>query len=146
MGVVEITFGEDSTGTKGLKRLIAQLNDNKLTIKAKMASNLELAVQVLYFADTRTQRWMRLLESAVDRYDVDDSLVDFKGLVNDILDGRLLLTLPPCFISPPEGTDLSTQGGGTGRRGRGRKRKDRGGDEDPTEATGASLPTISTQS
>jgi hypothetical protein len=128
-GVVEITFGKDSSGTKGLKRLLTQLNANKSTIKAMMTSNPNLAAQVLYFIDTRVQRWMRSLENAVDRYDVDDSLVDFNGVVNDVLDSRLLLTLPPCFVSPPNETDPSTQGGGTGGGGRGKKRKAQGGNE-----------------
>jgi hypothetical protein len=74
---------------------------------------------------------MRSLESAADRYDVDDSLVDFNGVVNDVLDGRLLLTLPPCFVSPPDETDPSNQGGGKGRRGKGKKRKAQGENEDP---------------
>ena len=55
------------------------------------------AAQVVYAVDTKIQRWLGECKTARDRSEVNDKIVDFNILVNDILDNRFTVCLLLAF-------------------------------------------------
>ena len=55
------------------------------------------ATQVVYAVDTKMQRWLGECKIARDRSEVNDEIVNFNIIVNDILDNRFSVPLPLAF-------------------------------------------------
>ena len=55
------------------------------------------ATQVVYAVDTKMQRWLGECKIARDRSEVNDKIVNFNIIVNDILDNRFSVPLPLAF-------------------------------------------------
>ena len=108
-GANEIMFGELSASSKGLTSLLQQLKLNKAVIKPMMEANKDLAAQFLFAIDIKIQRWLGQCKHAKDRSEVDDRLVDFKDLMDEVLDQKFSRVLPPSFSQPQpsleDGTD-----------------------------------------
>ena len=49
--------------------------------------------------DTEIQRWLEHCKIATDRMEVDDSIINFVSIVNDVLRSRLFIELPDIFKS-----------------------------------------------
>jgi len=96
-GLSQVFFGKDSAGTAGLRDLVRKVSHYRPTLKAKCAMDKSFATQVVYAVDTKMQRWLGECKIARDRSEVNDDIVDFNIIVNDILDNRFSVPLPLAF-------------------------------------------------
>ena len=97
MGACTIFFSAKSAVVPGLNTFRQSMKLNKTIIKTKIASDELFAAKVLYSVDTLVQRWLRECKTAKERSNVDDRIVEFSHLTNDILNGRFSMQLPPVF-------------------------------------------------
>jgi len=130
----ECLFGERAATTIGLNWLLNQVNGNlKQVLKQQMSSDPTFAAQLAYAVDIRIQEFLKDCKQASDRSEVDERVVNFRDMVNDIRFQRFSMSLPPSFVftSKDESQDIDTNGrGGDGGRDRKRPRGAGGGDED----------------
>ena len=96
-GASQIFFGRESAGSAGLRDLVRKVCHYKSTLKVKCAVDKSFAAQVVYAVDTKIQRWLGECKTARDRSEVNDEIVDFNIVVNDILDNRFTVILPLAF-------------------------------------------------
>ena len=71
-----------------------------------ISSDPTLQAQICLAVDKRVQRWLEQCEEASDRIEVNDRIVDFDNLFEDLLDGRFSCMLPAVFkvrapLQPP---------------------------------------------
>lgn len=128
-GACEIFFGEDAKGTKGIRIFHKKLISKRAIIKALIETDSTLPTKVLYAVDTRFQRHLGECRLATDRSEVNDRLVDFDDIFEELLDKRFNRTLPPTFQQVNDtdadaniDDDTGTDTGGPRKR---RKRKQR---------------------
>ena len=92
-----ILFGELSVGVQCLKALANMMNQHKTIFKAKERLNKEFPAKFLLAVDTRNQIWLINCKLAKHRDEVDDSIIDFRPLVNQVIFGSFHMVLPPTF-------------------------------------------------
>ena len=63
---------------------------------------------ILYAVDTIIQRLLSLCKRASDRLEVNDRIVDLSDLIEDILNGRFQMNLPPSFNIVTGGNSTKT--------------------------------------
>ena len=97
MAASTIFFSEESALVPGLNDCYDAMTRNRVYIKTKIASDDQYAAKVLLAIDTRVQRWLSECKIAKERSSVDDSIVNFKDLINDILNSRFAVDLPNVF-------------------------------------------------
>ncbi len=101
-GGVEIFFGNASKLAAGLGDFIADLESNRQVFMVAAAMDELFCAKVLFAIDFRAQRWMgQCRDAGGDRSTVDDSIVDFGDITEQVLNGSFDRKLPPTFIGKP---------------------------------------------
>ena len=108
-GASTIFYSAESALVPSLNSFHKSMTLNKKCIKTRIASDELYAAKILYAIDTRAQRWLGECKDAKERANIDDSIVDFKDLSNDILNGRFMMQLPKVFMINPS-TDQKVGG------------------------------------
>jgi hypothetical protein len=93
----EIIFTSDSLLVKRVEFLVDSLTENSIIIRACGVSDKLFFTKILYAVDTRVNLWLRDCQDCECREDVDDSLIDFRPVMNEIVLQQFRLDLPPCF-------------------------------------------------
>ena len=96
-GLARICFGKDSSLPLNLTRFARELATNKLFLKGKIMMDPTLITKILHTIDHRTQLWMSFLHRAEDREEVNDQIIDFSPVFNDIMLNQFQVTLPATF-------------------------------------------------
>jgi len=100
-----ILFGELSIGVQCLKALVNMMNCHKSIFKTKERLNEEFPAKFLLAVDTRFQIWLTDCKLAKNCGEVDDSIIDFQPLVNQVIFGSFHMILPPTFsMKSPKAT------------------------------------------
>ena len=94
-----------------------------------ISSDPTLPAQICLSVDKRVQRWLAQCEVADDRTEVNDRVVDFDNLFEDLLDGRFFCKLPAVFkvrapLQPPAVSNPFDQERDRSEEGKKRKRDD----------------------
>ena len=93
----DILFGELSVGSQCLKALAHMINRNKSIFKAKERLDEEFPAKFLLVVNTRVQIWLNDCKSAKTHDEVDDSIINFQPLINQVIFGSFHMILPPTF-------------------------------------------------
>ena len=101
MAASTIFFSAESALVPSLNSFQKSMMLNKRCIKTRIASDELYAAKILYAVDTRVQRWLQECKIAKERENIDDSIVNFKDLTNDVLNGRFTMQLPLVFMINP---------------------------------------------
>jgi hypothetical protein len=103
-----ILFGELSVGAQCLKALANMMNHHKSSFKAKERLDEEFPAKFLLVADMRVQIWLNDCNLAKNRDEVDNSIIDFRPLLKQVILGSFHMILPPTFsMKSPKGTKTS---------------------------------------
>ena len=121
----KIFVGANGKSTRGLGDLVKRMKRNASTLKHMISSDPTYPAQICLSVDKRVQRWLAQCEVADDRTEVNDRVVDFDNLFEDLLDGRFFCKLPAVFkvrapLQPPTVSNPFDQE--RDRSGRGKKR------------------------
>ena len=121
----KIFVGANGKSTRGLGDLVKRMKRNASTLKHMISSDPTYPAQICLSVDKRVQRWLAQCEVADDRTEVNDRVVDFDNLFEDILDCRFFCSLPAVFkvrapLQPPAVSNPFDQE--RDRNGRGKKR------------------------
>ena len=93
----QIFFGKNSLIVSRLLSLRREFKNEKTILKAKIIDDKSLPAKILFSVDSKTQRWLRSCMEADDRSEVNDSIINFRPLVDLVLEGQFVQTLPPVF-------------------------------------------------
>jgi len=100
-----ILFGDLSVGVQCLKALANMMNRHKSIFKAKERRDEEFPAKFLLAVDTRSQIWLNDCKLAKNRDEVDNLIIDFRPLVNQVIFGSFHMILPPTFsMKSPKAT------------------------------------------
>ncbi len=127
-----IIFGKLSIGSQCLKALSNMMIRHKSIFKAKECLDEEFPAEFLLAVDTRFQIWLNDCKSAKNHDKVDDSIIDFWPLINQVIFSSFHMILSPTFsMKSPNDTTVTGPGGGGKRRKadedkRGNKKKGKG--------------------
>lgn len=116
-GGCEIFFSDESSCTQGLKSFLKKIKSFKVILKGMMANNSTLAAEICYAVDIRVQLWLGACKMARDRSEVNDRLVNFEDIINDIVSRRFRMPLPQTFKSFKSLADGSANKTPSGDRG-----------------------------
>ena len=97
--VCKFFFGKDGKLGIAMDDLCKFIRRNESAMKHKCNNDKSLPTNILYAIDTEIQRWFEQCEMATDRMEVDDSIINFISIVNDVLRSRLFIDLPDIFKS-----------------------------------------------
>jgi hypothetical protein len=130
-----IFFGEDSICTTSMRQLLLIVNRQKKSFCDQIALEDFFVAKFLFALDMRVQRWLLSCKQAVNSCtEVNDRVLNFKDLINDVLNSTFNLSLPPAFKKVNASNDYSAtevaeqSKNKEGRRGGGNKRKKKDGD------------------
>jgi hypothetical protein len=73
------------------------MNRHKSILKAQEHLDEEFPAKFLLAVDTRVQIWLTDCKSAKKHEEVDDSMIDFRPLINQVIFGSFHMILPPTF-------------------------------------------------
>ena len=90
-----ILFGKLSIGSQCLKALLNMMNRYKSIFKAKECLDKEFPAKFLFAVDTRFQIWLNNCKSAKFRNEVNELIIDFWPLINQVIFGSFNMTPPP---------------------------------------------------
>ena len=90
-------LGDKSYLPKALVELIALINQHCITFEAMQINDIQFFTKLGYQIDTRIFRWLQQCASADEREKVDDDLINFRPLVNLILNAQFIQILPSVF-------------------------------------------------
>ena len=93
-GLAHNFFGKESELTERLEKLEELLDDHILAFETRQAGDELFAAKFLFAVDTRSQIWLKNCTVADDRSEVNDAIVNFRELVNDVILGRFNVILP----------------------------------------------------
>ena len=110
-GLLQILLGKGSIATDEVRRLKEDLDEYKAEIKAAMAGEKDLASKICYAVDIRLQRWLTQCKRARDRADVNDSILNFGGIIEDILNNKSICNLPATFFRLEKEVTSTSDGG-----------------------------------
>ena len=99
-GLAAIVFGNNSSLTSNLKQLARDLHINKVLLKGRIMNDPTLIAKLMYTIDNRTQMWLSYLLRATDREDVNDHIIDFIPVMNEIVLDTFQVNLPATFAPP----------------------------------------------
>jgi hypothetical protein len=131
----KIFFGGLSVGSQCFGVLLNMINHHKSTFKAKESLDEQFVAKFLFAVDTRNQLWLKECKSEKNRDEVDDSIIDFRSLISQVILGSFHMSLPPTFQMKNPNENKTGPGGGDKRRGLnedkrgGDRKKGRGNDE-----------------
>jgi len=84
------------------------MNCHKSIFKTKERLDEEFPAKFLLAVDTRFQIWLTDCKLAKNSDEVDDSIIDFRPLVNQVIFGSFHIFLPPTFsMKSPKATKTS---------------------------------------
>jgi hypothetical protein len=93
-----IFFGKESTCTDKLDQLVLLVCRNKKALRDQIALDEFFASKFLLTVDRRVQRWLRSCQNAtLSRTHVNDNVLDFENLLEQVLNGSFNMVLPPSF-------------------------------------------------
>jgi hypothetical protein len=136
-----IFFGKESMLTTSLDQLVLLVGRNKKNLRDQIAIDKFFAAKFMLAVDRRVQRWLKMCENCtMTRTSVNNNVIDFGDLLEQVLNGSFMMNLPPSFKVVQAGTDApidanqAAAGGaivaaaeaGKGK-GRGKKRKGENG-------------------
>jgi len=94
----EVFFGDESVCSTSLRQLLITIGRNKKTFRDHIALDDLFVAKFMLAVDRRIQRWFGMCERAtVSRSQVDDRVLQFDSLMEDILNGQFIMTLPATF-------------------------------------------------
>ena len=93
--------------TRGLMDFYRDVKRNESMLKHKCNLDSILPTKICTTLCSKVQRWLSQCEIARDRTEVNDSIVIFDKIIEDVLDNRFTVDLPWVFkigdaIKPPE--------------------------------------------
>ena len=110
-------FGKLSVGSQCLKVLSNMINRYKTTFKAKERLDEEFPAKFRFAVDTRFQVWLNDCKSAKFCNEVDNLIIHFQPLINQVIFDSFNMTLPPTFsMKAPKYTMTAGTGGGGKRK------------------------------
>jgi hypothetical protein len=113
----DILFGKLSVISQCLKALANMMNHHKSIFKAKEHLDEEFPAKFLLAVDTRVQIWLNHCKSAKNHDEVDDSIIYFRPLINQVIFSSFHMILPPTFsMKSPKVTKTSGPEDGGKRR------------------------------
>ncbi len=93
-----IFFGRESTCTDKLDQLVLLVGRNKKALRDQLALDEFFAAKFLLAVDRRVQRWLRSCQNAtLSRTHVNDNVLDFENLLEQVLNRSFNMVLPPRF-------------------------------------------------
>ena len=98
-GLGSILFGRNSSLPTSLKQLCLEMEMNRLLLKGKVKTDPSLIAKLMYAVDNRVQLWFGYLRRASDRKDVNDSILDFPVIVNEVVLDQFRVVLPATFTT-----------------------------------------------
>ncbi len=98
-GACEIFFGQHSAATASIKVLIFSIEKYKHIFKAREARETTFVSKFLFAIDTCMQMWLEECMSQPTRNRVDDSILNFEPVIDQVRFGSFDIILPPTFIS-----------------------------------------------
>ena len=101
-GCAAFFFGDTSKLPSALAHLINLMATHCITFEAKQIKDKIFFTKFAYQVFTRVFRWLQQCAQELDQENVDDSLLDFKDLVNQVLNDQLQQVLPSTFKSENE--------------------------------------------
>ena len=104
-GASSILLGIESLLTVNLIALELAINQNVSHFNRKTWNNPSFSTQFLYAVNVRVQRWLSLCRMAKGRDEVDDSIINFDHLIDQILYGYFHMDLPSSFKLPDDNND-----------------------------------------
>ena len=116
-------FGDASMFPTALAKLINLMATHCITFEAQQIKDKNFLTKFAYQVDTRVFRWLQQCAQESDRENVDDSLLDFKDIVNQVLNDQFLQVLPSTFKSEKEEEDEPFPPSGPGQARKKQKRE-----------------------
>ena len=135
IGICTILFGKGTPLISNLNYFKNDIDENMMAIKARLVEDNLYASKILYGMDTRIQRWLGKCKYAEDRAEVDDRIIDFRDIIEPMLNCQFDIKLPPVFTMTSNSTQGDTAvaiGGNPSNKANKRKRDD--DDEDKSMA------------
>ena len=95
-------FGNDSLLPKKLIPLMAQIAKHTITFEGCQIRDNQFATKLGYAIDTRVFRWLQQCATTEDRESIDDSLLSFDSIIQQVLTDSFIQYLPVTFKSAPK--------------------------------------------
>ena len=107
-GLSSFFFGTDSVLAQTLSPLLAKISRHTLTFEGAQCRDPSFVTKLGYAIDTRVFRWLDQCRSHTHRRTVNDSLLNFDSLFDQVLTDSFYQTLPTTFrdFSSPPPADL----------------------------------------
>jgi hypothetical protein len=96
-GAYDIFFGEHSVATASIITLISVVKKYKQPFKAKAIEEGDFVSKFVFAVDKQMQMLFKSISQAKVRSDVDNSTLNFSGLVDSVWYGNFVQSLPPTF-------------------------------------------------
>jgi hypothetical protein len=93
-------FGQFSWASQAMTSLIRLLDRNKHAFKAREQTDPHFCSKFMYAIDTRYQIWLRECMQLTQHNRINDSLLDFKSIIEQVRFGTFELRLPSAFSKP----------------------------------------------
>jgi hypothetical protein len=91
-------FGKDSVCTSSLNQLLTMIGRNKKSFQDQIALDEFFSAKFLFAIDKQVQHWLRLCKTAHNsRTQVNKRILQFKDLIDTVLNGTFHMKLPPSF-------------------------------------------------
>ena len=97
LGLVCIFFGDESILANSLKKFIEILSQHTLTLEAAQFRDKLFATKLGYVVDTRAYRWLQQCQAYDNRQEVNDNLIQFENIVEQVLTDSFIQILPVTF-------------------------------------------------
>ena len=96
-GLSSFFFGENSVLSQALEPLLGTISNHTLTFEAAQLRDKNFATKLGYAIDTRVFRWLQQCRTNHSRTQVNDSLLQFDHLIDQVLTDSFLQVLPTTF-------------------------------------------------
>ena len=96
-GLSSFFFGENSILSKALEPLLATISNHTLTFEAAQLRDKNFATKLGYAIDTRVFRWLQQCRTQHSRTQINDSLLQFDQLIDQVLTDSFIQVLPTTF-------------------------------------------------
>ena len=96
-GLTAFFFGQDSIIAESLSPLLSQLSRHTITFEGAQLRDSSFVTKLGYAIDTRIFRWLDQCRSSKSRTQVNDSLLNFETLFDNVLTDSFIQNLPSTF-------------------------------------------------
>ena len=96
-GLSTFFFGKDSFLSQALEPLMSTISNHTLTFEAAQLRDKRFATKFGYAIDTRVFRWLQQCRCQQNRSSVNDSLLNFDTIIDQVLTDSFLQILPTTF-------------------------------------------------